>query len=258
MRCSIVLLIALTGCASTLRVGEVSIPLVRVPAGSFEMGSPESEPDRRPSESPRHRVTIERPFLIGRHEITRAQWNAVMGLGAPEGDGGLAQTEVSFDDAMQFTRELSRLTGRTVRLPTEEEWEYVCRAGTATAFSFGDQPDLRRAVFNTQKTRAQSAAAYHVADEEPRAQPRVGAFPPNAFGVYDMHGGVWEWTLDPWRATYESAPDESKRAVRGGAWDTAAHRQRCAYRDGHATNERYGNTGLRVVVEAPAESPALR
>jgi formylglycine-generating enzyme required for sulfatase activity len=237
----------------------VQMEFVQIPAGSFSMGSPAAEPDHVPSEAPLHVVQVLKPFWFARFEVTQRQWNAVWGNASAGSDGFFPVAGVNYDDALRFAGEMSRKTGRTVRLPTEAEWEYVCRAGTKTPFYFGSRLTRRHSSFNAAKTRAQSNAAYRIRLKTDVPQPPVGSFPPNAFGVYDMHGGVWEWTLDTWHSDYSGAPPtatawmnggtDGMHVVRGGAWDTAMHRQRCAYRDGHGHDERYGNLGIRMVVE---------
>lgn len=235
----------------------VAIEMVRIPAGEFVMGSPATEPDHNTKEEPQRTVRV-KSFWISPYEITQEQWNLVMT--STPGDPRHAMTNVSWTEANEFATKLTASIGRRVRLPSEAEWEYVCRARSATAFATGDRITRAQSTFDPEKTRAQSAEAYWSnGGSTPRQQPGTGEFPPNAFGVYDMSGGVWEWTADSWHDRYAGAPsdqrpwvdrgDSVQHPVRGGAWDTAMHRQRCAYRDAHGASEKFGNLGFRIVVE---------
>ena len=189
--------------------------MVLVPGGSFLMGSPENEPGHSGKEGPRHSVTM-RDFYIGKYEVTQAQWRAVMG-GNPshfKGDD-LPVENVSWDDAKDFCRRLSEMTGARYRLPTEAEWEYACRAKNDGA-SAGALDEM----------------AWYGNILDVTTHP-VGRKQPNAFGVYDMHGNVWEWCEDDWHKNYANAPSDGSawvdkpsrgpyRVVRGGDWNDSA------------------------------------
>jgi len=236
--------------------GGVKMELVLIPAGEFLMGSPEDEEDRDNDEGPQHRVRIARPFYMGKYEVTQAQWQAVMGENPSRFEdcgGDCPVEEVSWEDCQAFCRKLSTRTGREVRLPSEAEWEYACRAGTTTRFSFGDSDSLL----------ARYAWFYNNSNSKTHA---VGEKSPNAWGLYDMHGNVWEWCEDVWHDNYEGAPtdgsawtsggDQSRRVLRGGSWNYYARRfLRSAVRLWVTPGNRDNYSGLRVVVVASGTSP---
>jgi formylglycine-generating enzyme required for sulfatase activity len=202
----------------------VGIQFRLIPAGIFMMGSPTSEKDRDEDET-QHRVTISRAFYMGKYQVTRAQWHRVMGTNPSQFKdvGENAPVEcVSWNDCQKFMRKLDVREGLpegSFRLPTEAEWEYACRAGTQTAFCYGDDLDSSMANFETDKITL------------------VGSFKPNAWGLYDMHGNVEEWCQD-WYGTYgtDYATDPcgpqtgSRRVVRGGSWNYDARFCRSANR----------------------------
>ena len=176
--------------------------MVRIPAGTFLMGSkadPFASSQPSADEQPQHQVSV-KAFAMGKYEVTQEQWYAVMG-NLPSNFKGrsLPVEQVSWSDAQEFVRRLSAKTGKTYRLPSEAEWEYAARAGSRTEWSFGDsQNELGRyAWFN-----ANSGNTTHP----------VGEKLPNAFGLHDMHGNVWEWTEDCWNDNYNGAPND------GSAW----------------------------------------
>ena len=177
----------------------IGMVLVPIPAGEFLMGSPETEPGRRDNEV-QHQVTLTKPFLLGVHEVTQGQWQAVMGTTpwkgkefVKEGDDYPA-TYVSWHDAVEFCRKLSEKEGLEYRLPTEAEWEYACRAGTTTAYSFGDDAsELGEYAWYRENARNVGQKYAHT----------VGQKKPNPWGLYDMHGNVWEWCSD-WYGDYPS------------------------------------------------------
>lgn len=241
------------GCASSgtsrLRLGDgVTLELVRVPAGEFMMGSPASEANRHSNEGPRHLVRIDRPFYMGRYEVTQAQWVAVMGENPSWYPGeDLPVNRVSWRDAQAFCEQLSQRSERKVRLPSESEWEYACRAGSQGAYCYGNEVERL------------SEYAWYVAGDPGKPQ-AVGGKKPNAWGLYDMHGNVWEWCADRYHVTYEDAPNdgsawrggpegESGRMLRGGSWFSEAGQLRCATRLRRPSVMRSGYIGFRVVVE---------
>ena len=193
--------------------------MVVVPAGAFRMGSPASEAGRSDDEGPRHRVTL-RSFALGVTEVTFDEWDACVrggGCGGRRPDdegwgrGARPVINVSWEDARAYVRWLSRETGKSYRLPSEAEWEYAARAGTATPFHTGATISTDQANYADRRTTL------------------VGAFAPNAFGLYDVHGNVWEWVEDCWHDSYRGAPSDgtawtaggdcSRRVLRGGSWD---------------------------------------
>jgi formylglycine-generating enzyme required for sulfatase activity len=214
----------------------VGMKLVPIPAGKFAMGSPETEPDRHSDEGPQHLVTISRPFYVSAYPVTQEQYEAVTGHNPShfkQGTGGGPAhpvESVSWYDAMEFCRRLSsrfeeREVGRSYYLPTEAEWEYACRAGTLTPFAFGQSLSSLQANFNGENP-------YGNAPRGPFRQQTtpVGSFQPNAFGLFDMHGNVWEWCTDFYGATYYGmAPERDplgprsgdRRVMRGGNWNSA-------------------------------------
>lgn len=214
----------------------VGMELVLVPAGKFVMGAPEGEADRHADEGPQHLVTISRPFYMSIHPVTQKQYEAVAGHNPARfkqaaGGGPMHPVEsVSWYDAADFCRKLSsrfeeRDAGRVYYLPTEAEWEYACRAGTTTPFAFGTSLSSSQANFNGKNP-------YGGARRGPFRQRTTpaGTFPPNAFGIFDMHGNVWEWCADFYAETYyDTAPERdplgprsgSLRVLRGGNWNSA-------------------------------------
>lgn len=226
--------------------------MAELPAGTLNMGSAEvktaglSEEALKYAgefeEQPQHAVRL-RAFAIGVYEVTQAEWVALMGEN-PSGVQGehLPVDNVSWEDAQEFVRRLSERTGKKYRLPTEAEWEYAARAGSHQTFPFGDDPALlpRHAWFRT--------------NAGGRSHP-VGSREPNAFGLYDMLGNVWERTEDCWRAHYEDAPADGSartdgdcdlRVVRGGSWVNLPQFLRPAARFRYSTTSRYEFVGLRV------------
>ena len=230
----------------------VFLEMVEIPGGTFMMGSPANEAQRESDESPQHRVTVP-SFCIGKYELTQAQYQAIMGANPAYFKGNKRPVEqVSWDDAVAFCEKLSQKTGKKYRLPSEAEWEYACRAGTTTPFYFGESitPDLVNYDGNYPYASA------------PKGQYRqqttdVGTFPPNAFGLYDMNGNVWEWCQDEYKANYTGAPIDGSaltslnggntRLLRGGSWLDNARYCRSADRFSASRGNRYYYCGFRVV-----------
>jgi formylglycine-generating enzyme required for sulfatase activity len=215
--------------------------MVVIPGGSFDMGSTESG-----DEQPVHRVTVA-SFLIGKTEVTQGQWKAVMG-GNPSqfsacGDDCPVES-VNWNEAQDFARRLSQKTGKSYRLPSEAEWEYAARAGTRSRWSFGDAEALL------------TEHAWYAVNSQSKTQP-VARKKPNAFGLHDMHGNVWEWTQDCWNTSYSDAPanasawtegDCGNRVVRGGSWSSNDPVfLRSAVRVSLTTASRFNSSGLRIV-----------
>ena len=227
-----------------------------IPSGTFLMGSPENEPGRSHEEGPRHEVAITRPFCLGIHEVTQAQYEKVMGKnpstfsGAKGGGPNHPVDCVLRSESVQFCRKLSELpdekkAGRTYRLPTEAEWEYACRAGSQTAYFFGDDPSLLK------------EHGWHERKPDEGTQP-VGQRKPNPWGLYDMHGNIWEWCAEWYDAAYytgsptENPPGAASGThgvVRGGAWHESASRCRAAARNRNAPELENLYIGFRVVCE---------
>jgi formylglycine-generating enzyme required for sulfatase activity len=223
----------------------VSMEFVLIPAGKFLMGSPETETDRASDEGTPREVTISRRFYMGVYEVTQTQYEAVVGSRPSHFRRNANPVEsVSWDDAVDFCEVLSAKNGKKVRLPTEAEWEYACRAGTKTRFVSGDYvADLGH-------------YAWYEGNSGGETRP-VGCNRPNAFGLYDMHGNVREWCSD-WYDSDANAKEEvdpagpnmgTHRVVRGGSWDRSPWYCRSAHRGGFDPGCRTGSIGFRVVVE---------
>ena len=228
-----------------------------IPAGKFLMGSPKTEKERDPDET-QHEVTLTQGFRMGVHEVTQAQYEQVMGKNPSFSKGATLPVEqVSYDDALAFCKKLSDLpaekaAGRKYRLPTEAEWEYCCRAGTSTPFHFGNE-------LNGTQANCDGTTPYGTTKKGPflRKTTPVGSYPPNAWGLYDMHGNVWEWCQD-WYGDYpkQSVTDSrgpevgSLRVLRGGSWFNEAAICRSVFRDGDGPSGRDGRNGFRLALSS--------
>jgi len=229
--------------------------LVLVRPGEFKMGSPEGEAGREAQEAP-HRVSIRRPFFLGRREVTQGEWRKVMGTSPSRfrDCGPSCPVEsVTWIEARAFVAKLGALDGEDLRLPTEAEWEYACRAGTVTAFSTGDALGTDQANVELGFPDRGSPPAEGRGSTMP-----VGSFPPNPWGLYDMHGNVWEWCEDD-ACPYPEGPAadpvgrcaSGRRIIRGGSWHFGADSARCALRYTHAPGDRGFSLGFRIVRAAP-------
>jgi len=217
----------------------VKLEMVLIPAGKFVMGSPEEEKGHVGDEVP-HEVTISKPFYIGKYEVTQEQWESVMGNNPSITMGvKLPVNNVSWNDCQEFIKKLNAKTKGGFRLPTEGEWEYAARAGTTTAYSFGDTITPKDANYGPSQIGKPVA---------------VGSYKPNAFGLYDMHGNVWEWCED-WKADYtkDSATDPKgpdsggRRVLRGGSFIFSARVTRSASRGISTPDNRLGSNGFHLV-----------
>jgi formylglycine-generating enzyme required for sulfatase activity len=227
--------------------------LVAILPGSFMMGSMDSETGRNNDEYA-HRVIVPRLFFIGQHEVTQTEWTRVMGSN-PSAFAGCERCpveQVNFFEVNQFLAKLNAGTSSMrYRLPTEAEWEYACRAGTTTPFNTGTELSTDQANVDGRAsgTDNESGAAHE------KTLP-VGGYPANAWGLFDMHGNVWEWTND-WYGPYEPRRDNDprgadsglKRVIRGGSWHFDANSARCALRYTHAPQDRGYSLGFRMVAE---------
>jgi formylglycine-generating enzyme required for sulfatase activity len=290
---------------------DITLEMVAIPGRTFTMGSPAGEGDN--DEKPQHQVTVP-PFFMGKYPITQAQWRAIasrtdlkvkqdldpdpsyfkdppkppLKRGAsdsPPFEGGARGgsptrwdrpvEQVSWYDAIEFCGRLSKLTGREYRLPSEAEWEYACRAGTTTPFYFGETITGELANYDVSNIYADEPKGKYRRETTP-----VGQFPPNAFGLYDMHGNVYEWCLDPWHDSYQGKTrtdsevwdeeqsaeqylldvnnviqllsDERTRVLRGGSWLDPPWLCRSADRLGFIPVYRiYYDIGFRVVCRFP-------
>jgi formylglycine-generating enzyme required for sulfatase activity len=254
--------------ASKAKDINITIPLdmMLIPGGTFRMGSPEEELDRRESESPEHLVTVP-TFFMGRYPVTQAQYQVMMGKNPSHFKGQDRPVEtVSWQDATAFCDRLAKQSDRPYRLPTEAEWEYACRAGTTTPFHFGETITTDLANYRgTEDLDGEWLGSYGRGPKGIYRQKTtpVGSFPPNAFGLYDMHGNVWEWCQDHWHENYKNAPTDGSawinseasknagRLLRGGSWIYNPRNCRAASRLNNDAGERYNDSGFRVVCSAP-------
>jgi formylglycine-generating enzyme required for sulfatase activity len=232
----------------------IGLEMVFIPAGRFQIGSPINELEHSEEESPRHIVNIP-PFFMSRFPITQRQWKILMDNNPAIfiGNSDRPVETVTWDDTQLFCQKLAERTGRPYRLPSESEWEYACRAGTLTAFGFGETIAANLANYN-------SASPYKYSPQgvSNSSTSEVGTYPANGFGLHDMHGNVWEWCADNWHEDYDLLPkdgsawtqggDLSCRVIRGGSWRDPAHYCRSAKRSRNATSQGDRATGFRIVV----------
>ena len=252
------------------------LDMVAIPGGTFMMGSPEDEEGSLSRERPQHEVTVP-SFFMGKYQVTQAQWKAVTKLPQVEkeleenpssfkGDNRPVE-QVSWNDAVEYCKKLSQKTGRTYRLPSEAEWEYACRAGTTTPFHFGETitTDLANYCgtdneqYNWSGSYGRGSKGVYRKETTP-----VGSFEvANDFGLYDMHGNVYEWCLDDWHDSYENAPTDGRAwfdnennnlsqkqgrsVLRGGSWLHYPDHCRTAYRIGYRRVNISYDFGFRLV-----------
>jgi sulfatase modifying factor 1 len=235
----------------------IGMQFALIPAGEFQMGSPQSETHRDNDES-QHRVRITKPFYLGVYEVTQAEYEKVMGTNPSDFNGATLPVEnVSWEDATAFCRKLSEKEGKTYRLPTEAEWEYACRAGTTTPFSFASG-------LNGTQANCDGNYPYGTETKGPYKEQTVpvGSYAPNAFGLYDMHGNVWEWCQDWYDKDYyqgwptddpQGPPTASYRVYRGGGWCNYLRRCRAAYRDWCSPSYLHDSLGFRVALNVSGQ-----
>ena len=204
----------------------LGMKFVWIPAGSFMMGSPKEEKERRDNEA-QHKVTLTRGFYMSIHPVTQEQWEAVMGTEPSHfsGDKNLPVESVSWIDCQEFIMKLCEKDMKPYRLPTEAEWEYSCRSGTTTTFHFGETISTDQANFSGKE------------GERRRKTTSVASFPANAWGLHDMHGNVWQWCQDQYDEYPQKdvvdpqGPDKKEnRVLRGGSWNHAPDYCRSASR----------------------------
>ncbi|MEH2182374.1 SUMF1/EgtB/PvdO family nonheme iron enzyme [Nostoc sp.] len=231
----------------------VTLEMVQIPEGSFMMGSPEGETKRDKDESPQHQVKVPR-FFMGKYEITQAQYQAIMDNNPSNFKGEKRPVEgVNWDDAVEFCKKLSQKTGKNYRLPSEAKWEYACRAGTKTPFYFGETITTDLVNYNGDNPYGSAPKG-----EFRKETTNVGIFSPNSFGLYDMHGNVYEWCRDVYNENYQDAPKDGSawltgeendgRLLRGGGWNDYAWDCRSANRHNYYHTHLDYVIGFRVVV----------
>jgi len=216
--------------------------LILVPPGTFDMGSDKGEREEKPV----HKVTLQKAFYIGKYLVTQEQWEAIMGANPSEFNDPKKPVEmVSWNGCRDFIAKLREKGGRKFSLPSEAEWEYACRAGSTTEFCYGDDP---AGLGEYAWYGGNSGGTTHV----------VGQKKPNQFGLFDMHGNVWEWCEDVWHDSYEGAPTDGSprveggnqgfRVLRGGSW--FYNPSRCRSADRNRLDPRSGGNsfGCRVVL----------
>ncbi|MBL7133412.1 MAG: formylglycine-generating enzyme family protein [Phycisphaerae bacterium] len=246
------------------------VKFVLVPPGQFMMGSAVDEPGHYKEEAPQHKVTVRRAFYTAIHQVTHAQWQAVMGTtpwkGKPHCKDGpdYAVNHVNWNDATAFCAKLGAKDGRAYRLPTEAQWEYACRAGTTTRYFYGDDPKAEKLTHH---------AVYfgNTWDKpETRHVHKVGTKKPNAWGIHDMHGNVWELCMDMQHKNFEGAPSDDRawmdggekradgtpgRVLRGGGFRSTDRRCRSASRYSYPQTAGSYYVGFRIACDVGAKAP---
>ncbi len=221
----------------------IGIEFILIPSGEFDMGSPSDE-ERYIDEVPVHHVKLSRAFYIGKYEVTQKQWRDVMGSSPSYFNGDdLPVEQISWNDVQDFIKKLNEKEGwNKYRLPTEAEWEYAARAGTITRYYFGDD-EIKLRDYGWYDSN--SGSTTH----------SIGQKTPNPWGLYDLHGNVWEWVQDKWHSDYNGAPTDgsawegsgSFRILRGGSWGHQAWDCRSAFRRYAAPAYRNSNIGFRLL-----------
>ncbi|MGD1807798.1 SUMF1/EgtB/PvdO family nonheme iron enzyme [Dapis sp. BLCC M126] len=239
----------------------IKLEMVYIPGGSFLMGSPDNEERRNKNESPQHEVTLQ-PFYMSKYPITQEQYLVIMRNNPSRFKGGNRPVEnVSWHKAREFCQNLSLKTKKTYTLPSESQWEYACRAGTTTPFYFGETITSELVNYNGNYPYGNAPKGRYRQETT-----EVGIFRPNAFGLYDMHGNVWEWCQDTWHSNYNGAPNDGSawetqekgffkqiisgrglKVLRGGSWYGYSRHSRCARRSLYLAVYFYDDRGFRIV-----------
>lgn len=233
------------------------LEMVLIPEGTLMMGSPEEEEGRSSDESPQHEVKIA-PFFMSKYVITQAQYFEIMQDDPSFFEGKNRPVDkVSWDDANLFCTKLSELTKQKFRLPSEAEWEYACRANTTTPFYYGETLTTDIANYKGKFAYGRGTSGDSILETSD-----VGIYPPNGFGLYDLHGNIWEWCADTWHDNYHNAPSDGRswedkeieddrhpRVLRGGSWDDTAYYCRSAVRLWTSPLIKGKLIGFRVVCE---------
>ena len=241
--------------------------MMQIPAGTFLMGSPDSEEGRSKSESPQHQVSVP-SFFMAKYPVTQAQWRIVskmpqvklkLKLNPSKFEGDTRPVEqVSWHEAIEFCARLTKHTNRQYILPTEAEWEYACRAGTTTPFHFGETISPELANYDASSAYGDGITGEYRQETTPVDHFKIA----NAWGLCDMHGNVWEWCQDHWHSNYEGATkhgsawltdnSDTPRVRRGGSWDSDPRLCRSAFRSNYYPDFTYDALGFRVSCSAPA------
>lgn len=231
----------------------IGMDFLLIPAGTFMMGSPAHEPHRHKSET-QHKVRIRKPFYMQTTEVTLKQWRALMGkrffgLFKRRGKENKPVVKVSWFDAIKFIEKLNALNEGTYRLPAEAEWEYACRAGSSDSYSWGKEIECAKAMFANTSKKYGDCVPYVKSKGLPVDGPApVKSYPSNAWGLYDMHGNVWEWCED-W--FFDDSGEKKGKIRRGGSWFGPGYSCRSANRAWANPASKFHTTGFRLVREAP-------
>ncbi len=231
----------------------LDMKFVLVSPGTFMMGSPKEEKERKPDEA-QHKVTLTKGFYMSVYPVTQEQWTAIMGKNPSkfQGDKNLPVEQVNWSECQEFIKKLQEKDKRSYRLPTEAEWEYACRAGTTTPFHFGETISTEQANYNGNYVYGTGKKGLYREKTVP-----VGSFPANAWGLHDMHGNVWQWCQDLFAeypkqdvATDPLGTTGENRVIRGGSWIDNPLECRSAYRGGCKPTLRHGLIGFRLCFNA--------
>ena len=227
----------------------IGIQFVWIPSGNFMMGSPKEE-EKRFEEEIQHKVTLTKGFYMGVYTVTQEQWKEIMGNNPSQfkGEKNLPVETVSWGECQEFIEKLREKDKKLYRLPTEAEWEYVCRAGTTTPFHFGETISTDQANYDGNFTYGNGKKGIYREKTTP-----VGSYPANAWGLHDMHGNVWQWCQD-WFGDYpqknvvnpKGANTGSNRVLRGGSWSNDPRNCRSAYRYRYVPGLSNNRIGFRL------------
>lgn len=220
--------------------------MIELPVGEFIMGENKGDKFANDTERPAHCVEIRSHFALGKFPVTAGEFSKFRHDHSVDGANELPVVRVSWHDAIAYCEWLTEQTGRAYRLPSEAEWEFACRAGSRTPFAFGNEISIADANFLYDENGARIGQGHLTP---------IGSFPPNRFGLQDMHGNVCEWVADTWHPDFLGAPvdggawimpKDSRRIIRGGAWDYLPRLLRSSWRDWRRADQRADNVGFRV------------
>ncbi len=229
-------------------------PMVELPAGAFMMGENAEDKFANDTERPLHQVIFAAPFALGKFPVTVQEYRRFRPGHSPEEPADWPVVRVSWQDATDYCHWLTEKRRQRFRLPTEAEWEFACRAGTRTPFAVGGEIALTHANYLYDEAGRRIGCGKRTA---------VGSYPPNAFGLHDLHGNVCEWVADSWHPDYRGAPgdgqawikaDDERRVLRGGAWDYLPRLLRSSWRDWRPADYAGDNVGFRLATSDLAQS----